>query len=192
MIFLFYITNINNSFRKVIHDSTVSAFSVFSPVSFLNLTQHVCALILSSRSLFSEMAASNSIMIPFFLSFFIHITPYIVFKFVTAVAFCELLICFFLVSFKTTLFNHIWVHFTSKVHCHVFEDNSGALEMAKIHKYRSRTKHMCIQLHHFRDYVFQKECLIHPIDTSEQPADFLTKSLSKELLEKHCKIVMGW
>ena len=80
----------------------------------------------------------------------------------------------------------------AKVHCRVFEDNSGALEMAKIHKYRPRTKHICVKLHHFRDYVVRGECTIHPIDTTKQPADFLTKPLSQEMHEKHRKIVMGW
>lgn len=81
---------------------------------------------------------------------------------------------------------------TSKVHCRVFEDNSGALEMAKIHKYRPRTKHLCVKLHHFRDYVVRKECSIHPIETTQQPADFLTKPLNQDLFEKHRKTVMGW
>jgi len=42
---------------------------------------------------------------------------------------------------------------TPKIHCRVFEDNSGALEMAKVHKYRARTKHLNTKYHHFRDYV---------------------------------------
>ncbi len=29
-----------------------------------------------------------------------------------------------------------------QVHCHVFEDNSGALEMANNPKYRPQTKHI--------------------------------------------------
>jgi Reverse transcriptase (RNA-dependent DNA polymerase) len=80
----------------------------------------------------------------------------------------------------------------SKVHCRVFEDNSGALEMAKIHKYRPRTKHICTKLHHFRDYVLQKQISIHPIDTKLQPADFLTKPLNEDILLIHRKMVMGW
>jgi hypothetical protein len=31
---------------------------------------------------------------------------------------------------------------TPRVHCRVFEDNSGALEMATTHKYQPRTKHL--------------------------------------------------
>ena len=40
-----------------------------------------------------------------------------------------------------------------KVHCSVFEDNTGALEIARTHKYRPRTKQLNIRLHHFLDYV---------------------------------------
>ena len=40
-----------------------------------------------------------------------------------------------------------------KIHCKVYEDNSGALEMVKEYKYRLSTKLLKIKLHHFRDYV---------------------------------------
>lgn len=81
---------------------------------------------------------------------------------------------------------------TPKVKCKVFEDNSGALEMAKIHKYRPRTKHLNVKLHHFRDYVNRGEITIHKIDTKEQLADYLTKPVCEEILVKLRKIVMGW
>ena len=42
---------------------------------------------------------------------------------------------------------------SSEVFCTVFEDNSGAIEMATNHKYRPRTKHLNVKLRHFRDYV---------------------------------------
>jgi hypothetical protein len=38
---------------------------------------------------------------------------------------------------------------TPVVHCKVFEDNSGALEIAITHKYRPRTKHLNVKLHHY-------------------------------------------
>ncbi|CAJ1945456.1 unnamed protein product [Cylindrotheca closterium] len=79
-----------------------------------------------------------------------------------------------------------------KVHCRVFEDNSGALEMAKIHKWRTRTKHLCTKLHHFRSYVMRKEITIHPIDTEDQPADILTNPLAVQLFIKHRKWLIGW
>jgi hypothetical protein len=81
----------------------------------------------------------------------------------------------------------------ARVHCHVFDDNSGrALEMAKIHKYRPRTKHLNVRLHHFRDFVERREISIHPISTHDQPADILTKALNEETLLKHRRTVLGW
>jgi len=80
----------------------------------------------------------------------------------------------------------------ARVHCRVFEDNSGALEMARVHKYRPRTKHLNVKLHHFRDYVERKEISIHHIRTNDQPADFLTKPLNEESHCLHRKTVMGW
>ena len=77
-------------------------------------------------------------------------------------------------------------------HCHVFEDNSGALKMARIHKYRPRTKHLNVRLHHFRDYVERKEIIIHHINTNDQPADFLTKPLNEDTLLQHRHTVLGW
>ena len=35
------------------------------------------------------------------------------------------------------------------IHCHVFEDNSGVIEMAQVHKYHPQTKHLNVILHHF-------------------------------------------
>ena len=50
---------------------------------------------------------------------------------------------------------------TPNIHCRVFEDNSGALEMAKTHKYRPRTKHLKEKFQHFRDYVNRGEISVH-------------------------------
>jgi len=79
-----------------------------------------------------------------------------------------------------------------KVHCKVFEDNSGALEIATIHKTRPRTKHMNCQVHHFRHYVDSGEITIHPIGTDDQSADMLSKSVILTKLIKFRKFIMGW
>ena len=82
---------------------------------------------------------------------------------------------------------------TAKVHCKLFEDNSGAIEIAKTEKYRPRTKHLNCRLHHFRYYVdVLKQITIHKIDTKDQPADMLTKPLNEEKLTKFRKMVLGW
>ena len=81
---------------------------------------------------------------------------------------------------------------TPTVHCKVFEDNSGALEIATVHKVRPRTKHLNVQLHHFRQYVDQGDITIHKIDTEDQESDLLTKNLSFPLFSKHRFSIMGW
>jgi hypothetical protein len=80
----------------------------------------------------------------------------------------------------------------TKVHCKVFEDNSGAIEIAKFPKYRPRTKHLNIRLFHFRGYVDRSEITIHKIKSEDQPADVLTKPLSDNLFIKHWKRINGW
>ena len=84
-----------------------------------------------------------------------------------------------------------WSH-TPTIHCKVFEDNSGALEIASVHKARPRTKHINVRLHHFCDYVDRKEVSILPMRTEDMPADFLTKPVNKDILWKHRGTIMGW
>jgi hypothetical protein len=81
---------------------------------------------------------------------------------------------------------------TATVHCRVFEDNSGAIEMARVHKFRPRTKHINVKLHHFRDYVERGEISIHPIPSGDQLADYLTKPLEVSTFQKLRHLVMGW
>ena len=81
---------------------------------------------------------------------------------------------------------------TPQVMCRVFEDNSGALELAKETKYRPRTKHLCCKFHHFRDYVDRGDISIHKIHTDLQPADYLTKPLNEEKHVLHRTKVQGW
>ena len=81
----------------------------------------------------------------------------------------------------------------AKVRCKVFEDNTGALELAKEKKYRLRTKHLNIRLHHFRSYVDDtKEITIHKIDTKDHLEHLLTKPLNEEDLTRHRLTLMGW
>ena len=36
-----------------------------------------------------------------------------------------------------------------KIHCKLFEDNAGAVEMVQVPKMRPRTKHINLKYHHF-------------------------------------------
>jgi Reverse transcriptase (RNA-dependent DNA polymerase) len=60
------------------------------------------------------------------------------------------------------------------VHCKLFEDNSGALEFARVAKYRPRMRHINSAWHHFRSYVVDKLITILPIDTKSQLGDVFT------------------
>ena len=76
--------------------------------------------------------------------------------------------------------------------CEAFEDNSGALEIARTHKFRPRTKHLNVKLHHFRSYVVNNAVKISKVSTHQQRADYLTKPVNEDILVRHRKIVMGW
>ena len=78
------------------------------------------------------------------------------------------------------------------IHCTAFEDNSGALELARAPRMRPRTKHINIKYHHFRSYVDDKKITIEPIDTLEQIADCFTKAVTLDLFLKFRRAIMGW
>ena len=67
----------------------------------------------------------------------------------------------------------------------VFEDNSGALELARLPKQRSRTKHINVCCHHFREHVRKGLIKIFPVDRKDQIADALTKALAQNDLQRH-------
>ncbi len=79
-----------------------------------------------------------------------------------------------------------------KVYCKAFEDNSGALELAKTPKLRPRTKHINIKYHHFREFVKDGKIELFKIDTDEQEADLLTKGLPESTFVYLRQKIMGW
>ena len=79
-----------------------------------------------------------------------------------------------------------------QVHCSLFEDNNGALELAKTPRYRPRTKHIAIKYHHFREHVKSGRIKIQPIDTREQIADQFTKGLSTVTFQYLRYMILGW
>ena len=82
--------------------------------------------------------------------------------------------------------------YVPKVYCKAFEDNSGALELARTPKMRPRTKHINCKYHHFRSYVAKGEIEVHSIKTTDQLADLWTKPLGTELFRKFTKATMGF
>jgi len=78
------------------------------------------------------------------------------------------------------------------IHCKIFEDNSGAIEMAKVPKMRPRTKHLNIKYHHFCQHVQSGLLSIHAVRTEDQIADIFTKPLNEIIFKTHRKQINGW
>jgi len=85
-----------------------------------------------------------------------------------------------------------------KIQCKMFEDNAGAIELAKLPKLRPRTKHMAIQYHHFRTWTVQglngeePKIKVEYVPTTLQEADILTKPLPRVQFEKLRLRLCGW
>jgi hypothetical protein len=71
------------------------------------------------------------------------------------------------------------------VYCKVFEDNSGALELARLPKLCPCTKHINACYHHFREHVRNGLIKIFPVGTTDQIADVLTKALAQNDFTRH-------
>ena len=76
--------------------------------------------------------------------------------------------------------------------CTMFEDNSAAIEIAKVPKIRPRTRHLNVIYHHFREHVAKGRLLIQAIGTDYQDADMLTKQCEQWRFERHRMSIQGW
>ena len=76
----------------------------------------------------------------------------------------------------------------------VYEDNQACLLTATADPPRltPRNKSWAIKIHWYRQWLKDGEIMILPIPTGDQTADILTKPLSRELFERHRKVLLGW
>jgi hypothetical protein len=79
-----------------------------------------------------------------------------------------------------------------QVYCKAFEDNSGAFEMARMHKMRPRTKYLNTKWHHFRSYVTSGLIRIFKVATIDQWADIFTKPLDEATFLRFRWLLQGW
>eukprot|EP00804_Cyclotella_cryptica_P016390 CCRYP_004646-RB/>CCRYP_004646-RB protein AED:0.25 eAED:0.25 QI:0/-1/0/1/-1/0/1/0/202 len=77
------------------------------------------------------------------------------------------------------------------MYCKVFEDNSGALELARLPRLHPRTKHINVCYHHFLEHVRKGLIKIFPVDTKDQIADTLTKAFAQNDFVRHRKLMCG-
>ena len=66
----------------------------------------------------------------------------------------------------------------------IFEDNQGAIALAKNPTHHSRTKHIDIKYHYVREAVSTKEINLEYCPTQDMIADSLTKGLPRPQFEK--------
>ena len=88
--------------------------------------------------------------------------------------------------------NIVAVNSVPNVYCKDFEDNSGALELAKAPRMRPRTKYINIVYHHFREHVRIRVIQLFIISSGNQLADIFSKPLPRDLFLKFRKYIMGW
>ena len=74
----------------------------------------------------------------------------------------------------------------------IFEDNNGAIELAKAKKIHPCTKNIALKYHHFRENVRKGLIEINPIDTLEQVADIFTEDLPFPIFNYLRKKIMVW
>ncbi|KAK9679200.1 hypothetical protein QE152_g40211 [Popillia japonica] len=72
----------------------------------------------------------------------------------------------------------------------VYEDNSGAITLAKNGKFSKNSKHIDVSYHFVHDYERKKLIDVQKIHTNDQVADILTKSLGKIKFQKF-RILLG-
>ena len=65
----------------------------------------------------------------------------------------------------------------------LFSDNQSAIHLAKNSTFHSRTKHIGLRYHFIRSLLEDGVLILEKIQGSKNPADMLTKTLTREKLE---------
>ena len=71
----------------------------------------------------------------------------------------------------------------------IYEDNLGAIYLAKNHQVSGRTKHIDIRHHWLRDLQASKKIDIRYVRSENNSADIMTKNTAKDLYQKHTEAV---
>jgi hypothetical protein len=77
------------------------------------------------------------------------------------------------------------------VYCKFLEDYSGTLELARLTKLCSRTKHINVCYHHFCEHVQNGLIRMFPVETKDLIADALTKPLAQNDFQHHHYFMCG-
>jgi Reverse transcriptase (RNA-dependent DNA polymerase) len=83
-------------------------------------------------------------------------------------------------------------NYEARMYSSVFEDNNGALHLARAPRMTPRTKHYGIKYHFFRTHVEKQEIKLFKVESKEQRADIMTKGLVQQTFEYLQKFLCGW
>jgi len=80
------------------------------------------------------------------------------------------------------------------IFCNLFEDNAGALALAKLKQPRmtSWSKHYAVKYHWFRSCLKPENIQVLKIELKQQLADIFTQGLAKPTFEYIRELLMGW
>ena len=73
----------------------------------------------------------------------------------------------------------------------IYEDNNGAIVVAKSPRMTPTSKHISIKYHWFRQHV-GKEFVIRNIESENHKADIFTKGLQGKIFVRIRKLLCGW
>ena len=73
----------------------------------------------------------------------------------------------------------------------IYEDNNGAIFVAIISMMTTKSKHISVKYHWFRQHV-GKEFVIQKIDSENQKSDIFTKGLQGQIFVRIGKLLCGW
>jgi hypothetical protein len=83
-------------------------------------------------------------------------------------------------------------NYEAYMHPKIYEDNIGALQLARAPCITPRTKPYKVKYHFFYSHVQEGKIKLYKIDTKEQLANISTKGLPKAMFEKLRFMLMGW
>jgi hypothetical protein len=81
---------------------------------------------------------------------------------------------------------------SNKLFANLYEDNTGANELAKAPKIRPRTKHISLKYHHFWEQVKNGTVKLNLTGTKDQIAYIFIKALDKPSFLHLRKLLSGW
>ena len=71
----------------------------------------------------------------------------------------------------------------------ISSDSQSAIHLAKNQRYLEKSKHIDVRLHFIRDLVMEMRIKVEKIHTDDNPADYITKSVSANKFQKYLRLI---